>query len=100
MAAAPPERDSAVMLIAGRSSGRRLIRGVHERLVDEAFQRYLDWRDESAGLEAAYRRWTRASRADRHFAHAAYEAALEREEFASTQYQSLLEAAERMLATP
>jgi hypothetical protein len=99
MAAAPPERDSAGMLIAGRSSGRRLIRGVHERLVDEAFQRYLDWRDESAALEAAYDRWSRASRDDRRFAHAAYEAALEREEFASTQYQSLLEAAERMLAT-
>lgn len=100
MAAAPPARDSAAMLIAGRSSGRRLLRGVHERLVDEAFQRYLEWRDESAALDAAYRRWARASRADRGFAFHAYAAALEREELASEQYQTLLEAAERMLVTP
>jgi len=88
------------MLIAGRSSSRGLLKGVHGRLLDEAFQRYLDWRDESATLEAAYRRWSRAPRADRRFAFAAYSAALEREAFASTQYQALLEAAERMLATP
>jgi len=100
MVAASPARDSVAMLIAGRTSGRRLLRGVHERLVDEAFQRYLEWRDESAALDAAYRRWSRASQADRDFAFAVYNAALEREELASSQYQALLEAAERMLVTP
>jgi hypothetical protein len=99
MVAAPAARDSVAMLIAGRSSGRRLLRSVHERLVDEAFQRYLEWRDESAALDAAYRRWSRASQADRDFAFAVYTATLEREELASSQYQALLEAAERMLAT-
>jgi hypothetical protein len=73
---------------------------MHERLVDEAFQRYLDWCDEAAALDAAYRKWTKAPRGERRLAFAAYSAALEREELASAQYQTLLEAAEQMLTTP
>ena len=47
---------------------------------------YVDWREESATLEEAYRRWSSAPAPDRALAFAAYTAALDREESASIVY--------------
>lgn len=56
------------------------------RLVDEAIDAYVDWREECATLKDAYRRWTQASDADAEFAFWGYRAALDREESASFAY--------------
>jgi hypothetical protein len=82
-----------------QSPGPRLAEMERERLTDEAFQRYLEWRDECATLEAAYRNWSNAPASGGGFAFAAYTAALEREERAAAQYQELLDAGERLLAS-
>ena len=71
---------------------------VRDRLEDEAFQRYEDWRDECSTVQAAYRRWRSAAGADSTFAFAAYAAALDREERAAVQYQAALREGERLLS--
>ena len=81
------------------TAGRRLAGFLHERLVDEAFERYLEWRDECATLDAAYRNWSNAPACDGTFAFAAYSAALEREERAAAQYRALIDAGERLLGS-
>ena len=78
-------------------SPRRFIDRIRERLADEAFHRYLDWRAECATLEAAYRNWRTAARSDSAFAFAAYTAALDREECAAVQYRCVIAEAERLL---
>ena len=95
-------RDSEVMF-SGRSdrtltAGPSLDEVVHDQIADEAFHRYLEWRDECATVEAAYRNWSNACAADVTFAFAAFTAALEREEKAASQYKVLIEAGERLLA--
>jgi hypothetical protein len=50
---------------------------------------YIDWRLACIRVWAAYREWTRAMRADAVLAHAAYEAALDREDAAATAYARL-----------
>jgi hypothetical protein len=59
-------------------------------LVDAAVEAYVDWREECLFVWDAYRRWSRAPRADATVAFAAYAAALDREERASTYYASRL----------
>jgi hypothetical protein len=54
--------------------------------VDVLMEIYVDWREESAALEEAYRRWSTAPEHDRPLAFAAYKAALDREEWASVVY--------------
>jgi hypothetical protein len=62
-----------------------------ERSDDRAFQRYLDWRQESSTCGSAYRLWaTTANPADRALAFAAYTAALDREVQAASQYEAAL----------
>ena len=51
---------------------------------------YVDWREESAALEDAYRRWSTAPEHDRALAFAAFKAALDREEQASIVYRDQL----------
>jgi hypothetical protein len=62
-----------------------------KRLVDEAMDAYVDWREECAGVWNAYERWARAPRIDAAGAFLAYRAALDREESASHAYSGLME---------
>ena len=62
-------------------------------LIDDAVDAYVDWREQSAAVEAAYRRWTISDRSDTALAFAAYVAALDREERASSFYARILELA-------
>ena len=63
---------------------------VHKKLVDEAIEAYVGWREESAEVWDAYVRWARAPKIDAAGAFAAYRAALDREECASHAYADLL----------
>jgi hypothetical protein len=53
--------------------------------------RHAHWRETSDGVAEAYRSWAAAPRSERWLAHAAYLAALEREEHAARAYQELVE---------
>jgi len=59
-------------------------------LVDAAVGSYVEWREESAAVRLAYRRWTGAPRGERDLALAAYLAALDREERAADVHAHLL----------
>jgi hypothetical protein len=61
-----------------------------QQLVDEAVLAYAEWRQESATVWAAYGRWASAAVEDASGAHAAYRAALDREEAAAQLYASLI----------
>ena len=52
---------------------------------------YAHWREASEGVAEAYQSWAAARRGERWLAHAAYLAALEREEHAARAYQELVE---------
>jgi hypothetical protein len=52
---------------------------------------YANWRETSDGVAEAYRSWAAAPHDERWLAHAAYLAALEREEHAARAYQRLVE---------
>jgi hypothetical protein len=52
---------------------------------------YASWREASEAVAEAYRSWAAAPRDERWLAHAAYLAALEREEHAARAYQELVE---------
>ncbi|MCW2970447.1 MAG: hypothetical protein JWO23_1574 [Solirubrobacterales bacterium] len=66
---------------------------LRERLLDEALERYLDWRAESEAVDVAYRVWSVAPAADGATPFSAYRAALDREERAATVYCSVIERA-------
>lgn len=57
-----------------------------KRLIDDAFDAYIDWRDDSAEVWDAYDRWMAARRDDSGPAFSAYQDALDREERASRVY--------------
>jgi hypothetical protein len=63
---------------------------VEHTLIDAAVDSYVDWREESAAVRRAYRRWAGAARRDRPGAFAAYVAALDREERAGTCYAQVI----------
>ena len=63
---------------------------IDERLVDEAIDAYVDWREERASVWDAYARWTSAHVADSPLAFSAYRAALDREERAAHVYAELM----------
>ncbi|HUA44938.1 MAG TPA: hypothetical protein VMA77_06915 [Solirubrobacteraceae bacterium] len=63
-------------------------------LVDAVMDGYVDWREESAAVELAYRRWAQAPSSDREVAFDVYRAALDREESAAREYRRLIEHAE------
>ena len=63
---------------------------VDKRLVDEAVDAYVDWRDERACVWDAYTRWTNAPVPDSLLAFSAYGAALDREERAADVYAELM----------
>ena len=59
-------------------------------LIDAAVDSYVDWREESAAVRRAYRRWADAAGTDRPCAFAAYVAALDQEERAGARYAQVL----------
>ncbi|HXB16727.1 MAG TPA: hypothetical protein VNV44_13410 [Solirubrobacteraceae bacterium] len=69
---------------------RRFDQSSRERLIDDAFARYLDWLVESEAVKDAYGAWSRAPRTDGALPFAAYGAALDREESAATAYRSVI----------
>ncbi|UGS37182.1 hypothetical protein [Capillimicrobium parvum] len=58
-------------------------------LIDDAFDAYLEWRDESAEVRHAYERWNCAPAREARREFWAYRAALEREEHAARVYGRL-----------
>jgi hypothetical protein len=71
-----------------RSSPSKTVRN---RLLDQAIQRYCDWRQASAGVYEAYGNWLRAPAAEAALSFAAYGAALDREERAAARYSSVID---------
>jgi len=63
---------------------------IDNRLVDEAADAYVDWREECLAVWDAYGRWTGAPTVDARLAFAAYKAALEIEEQACVSYASVI----------
>jgi hypothetical protein len=63
---------------------------IDKRLVDEAIDAYVDWREESASVWDAYSRWTSAPVPDSRLAFSAYRAAVDREERAAHVYAELM----------
>src|SRR2546421_12583880 len=61
-----------------------------KRLVDEAIDAYVDWREACVAVSDAYQRWAQACSADAGLAFGRYRAALDREERASRVYASLV----------
>jgi hypothetical protein len=55
-------------------------------LIDDAFDAYLEWRDESAEVWHAYKRWNGAPAGEARSKFWAYRAAVEREEHAARVY--------------
>jgi hypothetical protein len=60
-------------------------------LIDEAMERYVEWREECAAVYAAYANWTNAPMEETDLPFAAYSAALDREQSAATVYGRALE---------
>jgi hypothetical protein len=63
---------------------------VRDNLIDDVMDAYVDWRQESAEAEFAYRRWSVAPSTDPARAFAVYAAALDREELASISYAQVI----------
>jgi hypothetical protein len=63
---------------------------MRQDLLDEAFDRYLDWHAESEAACEAYGRWCSATAAEAADSFAAYGAALDREERAASVYGTLV----------
>jgi hypothetical protein len=83
-------RNGAVM--TPRILSRRLRSDQDERLrrknalIDEAMERYVEWREECAAVYDAYANWTNAPTEETDLPFAAYSAALDREQSAATVY--------------
>jgi hypothetical protein len=69
------------------------------QLVDDAVVAYVAWREESATVWAAYGHWSSAAAEEAIRAHAAYKAALDREETAAHVYARLVEQVSELLET-
>jgi hypothetical protein len=75
---------------------RQFDQPLRQRLIDDAFARYLDWLAESEAVNAAYGLWSRTAGTDGALSFAAYGAALDREERAATVYGSVIEQLEQL----
>lgn len=71
---------------------------LQKRLVDEALDAYVDWREECTRVWDAYDSWGSATADERALAFQAFWAALEREENASRVYAGLIERVGQMVA--
>jgi hypothetical protein len=63
---------------------------IDERVLDEAIDRYVAWREECDVVRDAYERWTQASGDDAAWAFAEYQAALDREGHIAEVYGDLM----------
>ena len=75
---------------------RQFDQSLRERLIDEAFARYLEWLAESEAVNTAYGMWRAAAQTDGALPFAAYGAALDREERAATVYRSVIDHLEQL----
>jgi hypothetical protein len=64
--------------------------------IDDALLAYLDWRAHCAAVASTYRHWALTSAADARLAHAAYQAAVDREEAAARMYAGLARHSRRL----
>ncbi len=60
---------------------------IQRLLVDALLDAYVDWREDAAAAELAYRRWNEANKAE---AFVAYATALDREEDAANRYRAAI----------
>jgi hypothetical protein len=63
-------------------------------LIDEAMERYVEWRQTCEAVYEAYANWTNAPAEETDLPFAAYSAALDREQSAATVYGRALERVE------
>ena len=70
---------------------------IDERVLDEAIDRYVAWREECYVVQDAYERWTGSSGADAARAFVEYQAALDREGQIAAVYRDLMA---RVVVTP
>jgi hypothetical protein len=71
---------------------------LRRELIDHLMDAYIDWREECITLGDAYERWLTVAVAERSLAFAAYRAALDREQQASSVYTDRFEMVSRKLA--
>ena len=63
---------------------------INKRLIDDAMDAYVDWRELCLDVQRAYERWEDAPRSQAGIAFRDYQDALVREEHASLQYAVLI----------
>jgi hypothetical protein len=92
----PARRQRGITLGMKKPQANPIESWWRQRVVDDATDAYVDWRDESRAVWDAYRRWTRASGTDVGFAFGGYLAALEREERAAEVYRDRVRVVDRV----
>ena len=70
------------------------------RLADALIDLYVAWREECSAVQLAYDRWREAAKEDREAAFAAYNLALDREEWASNVYAAWIRQATPRILVP
>jgi hypothetical protein len=71
------------------------MRWQRRRLANQVMDAYVDWRNQCSAVRVAYSRWACARAGDAGLWHAAYTAALDREELAAKLYGHLLRRAKK-----
>ena len=66
-------------------------------LIDQAMERYVEWREECAAVQDAYTNWASAPAGEVDLPYAAYGAALDREQSAAASYSRAIVCLERLL---
>jgi hypothetical protein len=74
------------------NTSRSTLTTATDDLVDEVFACYVEWLDEVAVVEEAFRRWSTAASNDRRDAFGAYTAAVDQEQAAAETYIVFAEA--------
>src|ERR1700737_5195545 len=77
-----------------------MISSLRKRMIDEAMDAYVEWREECIRVWDADRLWLSAERVDAALAFRAYVAALDREERAAEVYADLMRDLDELGATP
>src|SRR4051794_28605891 len=94
---APPSHAREIALMPAKPLHSHPVDNpLRKGLVDEAIERYVDWREECAAVKAAYARWLDAAEGKAELPFAAYRAALDREERAAACYRTVIERVGRM----
>jgi hypothetical protein len=72
----------------------------NSELIGAVMDAYIEWREESAEVTAAYRTWNNAPAHERALSHDNYVTALDREELAANVYMRLIEQAGGRATSP